>query len=202
MLLKSHPLARKLTVVVLIFSFFFATIAVIIQITSSYNEELLALDSRLKKISVIEVPELSNSVWHFDEDQIEIQLQGMLNLQDISYIEVEVFNGETYSAGTMPQTKNRKIEEFDLTYFQNDEIYNIGKLSVIADLSSVRKRVEKWSLSTILLSVLQTFLLAGILIFLVVRIITRPLGEIVNYAESIDLEHLDQPLKLTQSSMG
>ena len=196
--LKSYPLARKLSVLVLFFSILFAAVSFIVQVVINYHEELSALDTRMEKIRVIEVPEISNSIWHFDDDQIEIQLQGMLNLQDVSYVEVVVIGGETFSAGIKPQTENEKIIKFDLTYQQNDETFDIGKLIVIADLSSVRNRVGKWSLSTFLLSVMQTFLLAGILLFLVIRIVTKPLGEIVDYAEKIDFEHLDQPLKLKQ----
>jgi PAS domain S-box-containing protein len=194
--ISSYPLARRLTDIIILSSLGFAVILIAIQVMINFQKELTGLEDRLEKIHISETPQLSNSIWHFDETQIQLQMQGMLNIQDISYVEVEVYGGETYKLGNPVNDNQAKVEVIPLQYSHDGRIYDVGKLTVIADLSRVWVRIESWIVSIIIMSIIQTLLLAGIILYVIDRILTKPLSEIAQYAESLDLDNLNRPLVL------
>ncbi len=193
---SSYPLARRIVLIVLVWSFLIIMLTTAVQIRLEYNRELAMLNNRLAQIEVIEVPSLSNSLWHFDKTQIQLQLQGLLNLQDIRYVELQVENGIIYTAGDDFAEDNAILKTFTLEYHQDQEVFPLGKLLVKADINLLQMRVMGLLARVLITSAVQTFLLAALILVVVNNLLTRPLNEIVNYAENFSLDHLNFPLVL------
>lgn len=81
-----YPLARRMTIIIILWSVLFTFISAAVQVFLDYRQENTQLETRFQLIETVEIPSLTNSVWHFDHKQIETQLQGMLNLQDVVYV--------------------------------------------------------------------------------------------------------------------
>jgi PAS domain S-box-containing protein len=199
---KPYPLARRMMLIVILWSTLFTIVIAAAQVYFEYTREMALLNARLLQIRIVEVPSLTNSIWHFDDKQIEIQLQGMLNLEDIRYVEVQVVGGSTFKAGQIVPANNALSQTVALEYTQNGENFVLGKLLVDADIRSLQQRVLGWLFSILLTSAIQIFLLAGFILFIVEWLLTRPLNDIVHYAETLNLEHLEEPLVLKNRKLA
>lgn len=193
----TYPLARRMVWIVSLCGILLTFAAAALQMYAGYRRELDQLNARLQQIQIVAVPILVNSIWHFDNQQIETQLLGMLNLQDISYVQLRVMGGETYTFGKSVPADAAIAQTIDLVYTQNNETFPLGQLDVIADRRDLQQRVSGWLARYLLSAAIQIFVLAGLILFVVERLLTRPLNEIVRYAETLDLEHLEKPLTLT-----
>jgi signal transduction histidine kinase len=191
-----YPLARRIVLIVLGWSLLITMITTGIQIYLEYNRELDMLNERLAQIEVIEVPSLSDSLWHFDKTQIQLQLQGILNLEDVRFVQLQIENGLIYTAGDTFSENNAISRTFFLEYTQDQETFPLGELLVMADRHLLLVRVMDLLSRILITSAVQTFLLAAFILYIVTRMLTRPLNEIVQYAENISLDHLDSPLVL------
>ena len=197
-----YPLARRIMMIVILGSTLFTFITTAIQVFLDYQREMNLLNARLEQIRVIEVPSLINSVWNFDTKQIETQLMGMLNLQDVGYVELQIADGDTYTVGQVIPENNAITQKFSLERTQNGKVFALGQLEVVADSRSLQQRVLSWMLSFLLTAATQIFLLAGFILLIVELLLTRPLNEIVRYAETLDLDHLQDPLVLQHRGLA
>jgi len=193
---KLYPLAHRMVMIVMIWSILFTFGATAVQVFLDYRQEIDQLNARLQQTRVIEVPNLVNSVWHFDAKQIEMQLQGMLNLQDIRFVKLEVVGGDTYTAGQIIPASDAIIQTEKLELTQNGKMFTLGQLQIVADIRSLQQRVLHRLLRILAFAAIQIFLLTGVILWVVQRLLTHPLNEISRYAEGLDLEHLEKPLVL------
>jgi signal transduction histidine kinase len=188
--------------IVILGSILFTFVIAAAQVYFYYYREIDLLNARLQQIRVIEVPSLVNSVWHFDTKQIETQLQGMLNLQDIGYVELQVEGEKPYTFGQMIPEADRISQIVELEYTQKGEVFALGQLQVMADLRSLQQRVLSWLFRILSTAAIQIFLLAGFILWVVDRLLNRPLNDIVRYAEILDLDHLEEPLVLQHRKLA
>lgn len=191
-----YPLARRMTMIIILWSVLFTFISAAVQVFLDYRQENTQLETRLQLIDTVEIPSLTNSVWHFDRKQIETQLQGMLNLQDVVYVELQVTGGDTYTAGSLVPGANAILRSYPLYYSQNGEAFAVGELKVTADQRPLLMRVGVWLVRNLIFSMMQISLLAGFILFVINWLLTRPLRDIVSYAETLDLDHLEESLVL------
>lgn len=195
-----YPLARRVVFVVILWSLILTIIAAVGLTFFDYHKEINQLNSRLEQIKIIEVPSISNSLWHFDNEQIKTQLLGIINLQDLSYAKLDIIGAESIIVGQVVNPDKIVTKTIPIFYTQNEIKYNLGQLTVIADIGSLQNRVYDRLYEKLLSSAIQVFLLAGFILVLINRVFTRPLNKVVSYAESMDLDHLDQPLVIRSSN--
>jgi len=198
----AYALARRMTIIVILASLTFTIVTSAIQSFMDYRRETDLLEERLRQIEVAEIPSIINSLWHFDGKQMETQLQGILNLEDIRHVELQGVDGETYSSGDAPSAENSLSRTYPLVYKQGNQTFTLGRLQVIADMNGLKERVFDRLLLIIFTSAIRIFLLAGFILFVVDRLLTRPLNEIVKYTGTLDLDGLQKPLELTHRSLA
>ena len=78
----------------------------------------------------------------------------------------------------------------------------LGELRVTATLSGVWKRLRERVLVILGTQAFKTFAVSLFILFIVDRLITRHLMEMVDYAQHLDLNHLDSPLILSRREKG
>jgi two-component system, OmpR family, sensor histidine kinase TorS len=183
----------------LIFYVFLLSMALVILATSiqsyvNYRREIATLQTRMEQIRVSFLGSLETSLWNYDSDQLNAQLEGILKLPDIAYLEVNSETGKRYIAGTNSNIKNFLAQEFNLSYGNR----SMGKLQVVASLDGVFKRLWAQSLTILLSQLMMTFFTSIFLVLLFSRLLTRHLGTMANYALRLDVDNLDTPLKLNR----
>lgn len=194
-----YPLAHRITIIVILTSFMLTVITAILLTISDYQTELKNLKSRLEQVESVEIPSLTKSLWHLNREQIESQLLGILNLQDITYEQLEIYGGETIVLGHVVDENNALTQSYLIEFSQNETSYELGRLTVVADLNNLQQRVKSRLFINLLISTIQVFLLAGIILFVIDRLFTKPLIEVIQFAEKLDLDHLNDPLILHKS---
>ena len=94
--------------VVLITSFLTLTILVSYYYIS-YDLELNRVDRQQEEIEASHIPVLTKSLWNFESEKIEYQIQGMLAMEHINYLELNS-PGELNKYGT-PITDGNVLEK-------------------------------------------------------------------------------------------
>ena len=134
--LRRFSLAKRITLIVILASLILALIAATILTILDYQNELEQLEYRLEQINRSEIPSLSNSLWHFDLDQVQSQLQGIHNIQDVVYEQLEIEGGKTIVIGQLVDKNDQLTHSFDINYTRDSTSYYLGRLTVTADLGN------------------------------------------------------------------
>jgi two-component system sensor histidine kinase TorS len=199
---QEHPLAHRLTMYVLACSLGFALLSTVLQVGIEYQREMRQIDQRLELIRSGYVASLARSLWDVDDEQLRLQMQGILYIPDVSGLRLEGTEATQISAmhlpGCAPQLSTRD-HAFVLTHAAPDGVRELGRLVVQIDLDAVAARLA-WSGVTIFLSQSLTILMiAGVLVVIFQWLVTRHLESMARHARQLGEGHFDAPLTLART---
>ena len=200
---KLNPvIAKKLIIYVVLFSSFLTLIITAAQLYVDYTKNINQIYSEIEQIKSIHVNTLTSSLWATDQESIQLQLDGIIKIPDMEYVEIRE-EEKIWGVAGNKHSKNIISNSFPLIYTNKNKQRYLGTLTVIATLDDVYDRLIQKSLTIILSNGIKTFLVSLFILFVFYRLVTRHLSNIANFAYQQDL-HSDnyQELKLTGRTAG
>ena len=192
-----NPLGLRLLTAILIYSSLITLIATGFQLWSDYRYERSAIDERLQQIETSSLRSLSNSLWEINPAQVQVQLDGLLQLPDVRYLEITTPYGEAFFAGSKPESGQLLQHHYTLTHEgHNDQNYTVGQLTLIVSLEDIYQRLADKVLLILATQGVKTFLVSVFILTLFHHLITRHLSTMALFARRLKLDRLDQILEL------
>lgn len=164
---------------VLLFSTVVTLVVTTVQLMLSYQAEVSGLQSRFNEIAEGYGRGLGNALWALDSKQLEGQLDGMLHLPLIRYVEVRETNTAhplTISRGSR-HAENLVVREFPV-YCCDKDAQQIGVLHLEASLTDIYRDLLREAFVILVSNAMKTFLVALFILFMVHRLATRHLVDI------------------------
>ena len=196
----SGRLGRKLLLWILLGSTVFTVLGTVAQLTFDYRNDREAMLAQLEQIRTSRLSSLTSALWHLDEVQILVQLEGVLEMRDMMYAEVITPEGIRYFRGAQAEEKNLIVRKYPLQYRVLDRIDMIGTLVVAADKSALWRRLLDKSLVIGITQGVQIFLVAILVVFIFYMLVTRHLRRMALYTSGLTIDRLQEPLLLDKSS--
>ncbi len=191
-LLKS-PIGRRLTISIILFSSLITLIITGFQLVVDYRSDISRIERGFTNIEKVNLNVLAASIWVLDEQLLNTQLNGLIQLPDITYLQIRDDSGQEWRIG-QHQLNNVIEKEFLLVYSSSSEKIQVGNLTVQADLNAVYSRLWDRAVLILLSNGVKTFLVAGFILFLVWINITKHLLSLSKYCQNIDLDDEFEPL--------
>lgn len=186
---------------VLLFSTVVTLVLTILQLSLSYRSERTRLESRFGEIDQASSRSLSESLWTLDSKQLQEQLDGILRLPSMRAAEVREAASSahalTVSRGER-QTASVVVKEFPLTCCgERPEV--IGVLRIEATLKDIYRDIAAQAVVILLSNAAKTFLVALFILFVVHRLATRHLQDMVVSLGSVTPDAEAAPLRLRRA---
>ncbi len=194
----NNLLAWRLLLYILLCSVFFTFLATIFQLYTDYRNDRELIEARIQYIQKSNVPALSESVWYFDTELMETQLNGMLQLPDIEYLEIRGAEGQALMTAGKPQTERIVSRQLSLKHERKGRVSEIGTLYVVATLEGVYQRLRGKVLVILSTQACTIFLLSVSILLIFQSLVTRHLTAMARYARELDLHKLDSHLALAR----
>ncbi len=192
-----NPLGLRLLTAILIYSSLITLFATGFQLWNDYRYERSAIDERLQQIETSSLRSLSNSLWEINPAQVQVQLDGLLQLPDVRYLEITTPYGEAFFAGSKPESGQLLQHHYTLTHEgHNDQNYTVGQLTLIVSLEDIYQRLAGKVLLILATQGVKTFLVSVFILTLFHHLITRHLSTMALFARRLKLDRLDQILEL------
>ncbi len=193
-------LARKLIVYTIVFSSLITLILTVVQLYTEYNHDINNVKNQLHQIKTSYSDSIEQAVWVDNSVQLQLLLDGITELPDITYSEIVSDNAAHTSSGK-PAHKNVIGFTQAITHYYNGRIVNIGKLKVIASLQGVYQRLLNRLWIILASNAVKTFLVAIFIYTLFTRLITWPLSRIAEFAQYDTPDTFDKPLDLKRKKI-
>ena len=174
----------RLVIFIVLFSSLITLISTGVQIYADYRGDLRNIESRMGLIRQSYLQSLSNSVWQFDAEQIQIQLDGLVHLPDMEYLEIRSAEGDFWSAGT-GQSNHQLKNEFPLTHLHAGKETLIGSLRVAFSLDNVYQRLLHKTLIILVNNAIKTFLVSGFTLLIFHFFVTRHLTQLAAWLHGL-----------------
>ncbi|MCG7199810.1 EAL domain-containing protein [Marinobacter pelagius] len=192
---SGSPLSFRLLAWILLFSSVFTLIASGIQLYSDYRKDVGLIDQRLKVIESGYASSLARSLWALDQKLLQIQMEGILSLPDITHLRLRIEPDSELVMGDIPRNAKTQTHSFTLVH-DGDQSFRLGELTITANLDRVYREMKQ-KIGVILVTQFLKTLFVSILILWIFRyLVTRHLSRMAAYARDFSLSNLSQRLTL------
>ena len=201
---KQNPIATQLLGLIILSSSIITLIAIVLQLYSNFEDDKQALDRRIDDVIASSLPALSKSLWRFDQEQLSVQIQSLLDLQDIMQVTVHWrdWNEKDQLLQLPPVLPNASenrvlIKHYPLVYEENKAItQDLGQLTVIVNLDLVYEKIWERAGFIAMLQGIKTLIISLLILFLFRILFTRHMESIAEYARHLSIKTLSRPLTL------
>ncbi|MDO6561927.1 ATP-binding protein [Amphritea sp. 1_MG-2023] len=198
---RLHPLGYRIMLYVCSCSCLFILFSTALQLTLDYRREFRAIDQQIALIRSSYLASLAKSLWDVDHAQIELQLKGIHNLPDVSYLVLKnTETGAVTSEGELTVTANNPVQtqSYDLIHKTPDQQRKLGQLEVSFDLRAVYQGIWSRGINILLTQSLLVVLIVLVILIIFHRQITRHLEAMANYSRDIGAGQLEHSLTLNR----
>ena len=194
-----HSVVLRLLATVFLFSCVVTLLLTALQLYRDYDRGIDRVQSRLADIDRSYGGGVGEALWRLDQPQLQIELDGILRLEDICAAEVI-----EAGAGAAPmvvkagqRTAGPSIaREFPLLYRVQGKDQRIGTLYVQATLANLYHELTHTALLILVSQAANTFLVSLFAIYILSRLVTRHLAAIASGVGDYDFHETPQPLGL------
>lgn len=188
-------IVRRLILLIVFFSALITLIISIAQLYSEYQHDVSAIDSQFHQIQDVNLKTLTNALWVADTQELKTQLQGLLRLPDMQYLEIRE-NNKIWAAVGEPAQDNTISHQYNMVHEYRGREFNIGTLTVVATLKDIYSRLVQRAMVILVSNGIKTFLVAGFITYIFQNLITRHLAKIADYTANYDMSDTTHQLQL------
>ncbi|RQP22551.1 ATP-binding protein [Piscinibacter terrae] len=190
---REQRLGLRLLRAVVLASTLLAALAAGLLVALDYRREIAAIDEGLARLERTSMPSIANSLWSFDETQLRLQMVGLLQQQDVRFVQVIDKGGDRFSAGTPPASESL-TREFALRHATARS--EIGTLRLTVGLDEVYGRLRRKASTIVVATVAGTLVGGLIMLALFGRWVTRHLEHMARHARRLQHGLTVDPLSL------
>jgi signal transduction histidine kinase len=188
MAISNSPLGKRLLFFILLASTLITLVIIAIQLLFEYKAEVSHIKNRLSLIQNSYIKPLTLSVWTYDTAQYEAQLNGILNIQDITYVVIISKDGKKSIEKGVYQSENTLTQEFKLQSTIHNQNVDLGILVVGASLQRVYDDLYNRAMIILFTQGLKTLIISFVILYLFHILVTRYLSIIANYTKELSLD--------------
>ncbi|MES9876511.1 MAG: ATP-binding protein [Candidatus Sedimenticola sp. 1PA] len=185
-------IASKLVMIVLVASFIVTLVTTALQLRNDYVSSVEQIESNFDFIGTDALGSLVESVWVINRKQIQLQLEGLVNLPDIEYLVILIDGKVTWQSGERT-SEDVLSTSFPLLRSYRGQEKLLGELKVTAGLDALYQRSWQSAGKILLTNAIEIFLVAGLLLLFFHFLVSQPLGQISDYLGALDLEKESLP---------
>jgi PAS domain S-box-containing protein len=184
---------------VLLFSSAITLLLTSLQLYLDYRRDVGIIERRMSEIEGSYLRSLGEGLWNLDARQLDLQVDGILHLPDIRFVEVREATDRpdpmVVTAGSH-QGSGAVHREFPIFHTFHGVEQPLGVLSIEATLDEVYRRLFDTAIVILVSQGAKTFVVSFFILFIVHRLITRHLSATARFVSGYDLRRLPPALRL------
>ena len=192
-------IGRKLMIYILLFSSMITFFGTGLQLYFDFKRDLKSIHNTLQQIESSNLYSITNSLWVTDDELLQIQLEGILRLPEMKFVEIRKGKNILHSVGT-PQVKNTIERTFPLVFVYNGRNIDLGVLHVVTSLKDVYARIFDRFLVILGVQTIKTFLVSLFIFIIFYQLVGKHIISMASWAKLLRFESMDQPLQMDRKS--
>lgn len=197
--LAGASLGRRLAVQILLFSSVVTLLSTVLQLALEYRRDVDDIAGQLEQIHASYADSLASSLWITSSKDLQLQLQGIMRLPDLQYVDIANEQGQTVARAGKAREERVLGREFPLYYQHRGRPVYIGKVHAVASLDGAYRRLQDKVVTILIAQTIKTFLVSLFILVLFQLLVGRHLKRIAAYSDLLFAGHLEQPLTLERA---
>ncbi|MGE5517778.1 MAG: ATP-binding protein [Bacteroidota bacterium] len=179
-----HPVARRLLIRLAALGVVLAVLTAGLQLYLEYQRDLAAVTTRLDEIEKSYLPSVRETAWLYDNERLQILVEGIDNLPGIAQARVVTPEGQVLAQSGTPATEPL-TRSFDLIHDYSGQRVVLGQLVVSAGLETLRATATERMGVTLAANMVLLAAIATLLYWQVHALVSGRLGAIAAYARRL-----------------
>lgn len=192
-------LGRKILFSILFFSTIITLFLTSIQIYIDYKKGINGIYTTVEQIKATQLESLAQNLWNINNEQIQIQLKGLLEIETIKGLRIIPLDDQPISIVKGEKTKNDILNTYPIFYERKGQKNHLGNLEIISDISPVIEELKSRILIILLTQGTKTFLVSSFILLIFNVLVNKHLFKIKEFAGVIGLENPAEKLELTRA---
>ncbi|MBI3283482.1 MAG: PAS domain-containing protein [Burkholderiales bacterium] len=189
-------LGRRFAILILIFSSIVTLCSTLLELGLDYRSDVRDIEAQLTQIRVSYSDSLASSLWNTGAHDLQLQLQGILRLPDVEYIEIRSEQGQAVARFGAAHASGVLRYEFPLHYTHRQQPVYLGLVRVEASLAGVYRRLREKVVVILITQTVKTFLVSLFILALFQMLVGRHLKKIAGYSDRLTAGQMDGALTL------
>ncbi|NRR29120.1 PAS domain-containing protein [Oxalobacteraceae bacterium] len=194
-----HSLGRRLAMLILLFSSVVTLVSTALQLGLEYRRDVGEIETQLRQIRASYAESLASSLWITSTRDMELQLQGIMRLPDLQYVEVIGEQDRVVAHAGTPRLDNVVEHSFPLHYGHRGQDVYIGKVRALASLDGAYARLKDKVITILIAQTIKTFLVSLFILILFQLLVGRYLKRIAAYSDALFAGQHQEPLVLDRA---
>jgi PAS domain S-box-containing protein len=196
--MRKPSIGRRFAMAILAFSSIVTLASTLVQLSIEYQRDVNEINSGLRQIRDSYADSLASSLWVTSEKDLKLQLDGIIKLPDMQYIEVLDENDVIKASAGTPQKNQIISQTYPLTHHHRGQILTLGKLHILGTLDGVYSRLKSKVLVILLTQGVKTFLVSLFILYLFQILIGQHLATVAKFVGHSNRPNLDDKLNLNR----
>ena len=193
---SDSPLSFRLLAYILLFSSVFTLLSSAIQVYSDFRKDVSNVNKRINDIETSYASSLARSLWALDQQLLQVQMEGILSLPDIVYLQLSISPDAEIVLGTPPLARSARTKQVPLALEVDGKNFELGQLTITASLDAVYADIKRKLVVILTTQFFKTFFISILILLIFRHLVSRHLTKMSNYAREFSLDNLDLPLAL------
>ncbi|MCK8515613.1 EAL domain-containing protein [Methylonatrum kenyense] len=195
--LHSRRLTVRLVLAILLVSSAITIVITAWQLMLDYRRDVDLLQQRIESAEESFARTLGASLWGLDQEQVRLQLRGLLELPHVD--RVELAGDLNMRLGERSRYNHRRSFSFPIRHRTYDgRHHELGTLRLDVSLEQIHRRLIDRLLVIVGTQAIKTFLVSAALLTLFFYLVTRHLQTLAGFASGLRLHHLDRRVALNR----
>ncbi len=181
------PLARRLIVMMILFSATITLITTAVQLYNEYQRDMQGMESLFEQVENVHLRSFTHSLWATNYRELQVQMEGLVTLPNVIY--TSVYNGDKLIVETGKIDSGHIIErQYPMAYEFLGKDHIIGKLTVTTTLDNIYAELFRNATNILINNAFRTLLVVIFIYFIFHHLISRHIARISQHFQEIALD--------------
>jgi len=182
---RYRGIGRRFAVYILLFSGAVTLLITIIQLVYDYQKDVSIMNRQLQEIEILYQDTLSTALWVHNKMGLILQLDGIMRLPTILYVQVDNELGDKIEHRGTYRAQRIIKKTFNLSHVHRSKKIILGKIYMLADLDVIYKRLFHKLIIIFISQGIKTFLVSFFILLLFQVLVGRSLITMAAVAKEI-----------------
>ncbi|WP_198970363.1 GGDEF domain-containing protein [Xylophilus sp. ASV27] len=196
-------LGTRLMLATLGFCLAFTLVTVAARTWSAWRGGIASMAADLSLLEQVFQPALERSVWDMDREALQVHVGSLASAEPVGRVELvvtsdnrptETFSRQREGWESSRMAPTRRVELVHVPFAGRQE--TVGLLTLYGDERVLWSRLQREALAIGLTQLIQSLLLASLVVLVFSRLVTQHVRRIAEHLEQLSAETLDRPLVL------
>ncbi len=185
---------------IVLFSSLVTLVLTAIQLRIDYNQGIDAIYQRIDQIQKTNIDSIRQSLWTLDHSSIDLQLDGLSRIRDITFVEINEADNKLISSAGYINTEDTITARIALKKYYRDREILLGTLTVVATKKNVYQELIDTAIIILVSQAIKTFLVSMFVLTIFSYFVTRHLKKIARHSDKLVITSRPSLLRLDRKT--